>query len=407
MLTDTETRLRGTRRGHIAQEFFTNSVHYPLANIFIELLFHGPLFYIIRADFYVIGIAAFVQACFLGTWQFARRPRPLLGNLIGPALYTVVEVIIEGPEFFAEPNHIAYWGFAFAIGAVQELRLRLSGGLNKTLTLLENYIRTNILLAGYWIFESLTHPGQYASITGFFSDSSHIFFGLAITFLGLVAGLASITSRSYLFMLRRIAAQLKLYSEWLLGPSLLSTAVLDHGALKLKRRKRSMLFMDIRNFTSWSEKQTPEKVVDMLNACFERAEKVWSKTEIIKVKFTGDEIMLVFATADAAARCAVGINSAMRELLKPYGLSAGTGVHCGQLVEGLIGSEEVKAYDIIGDAVNTAKRICDAAAGGEVLISESVYAEIADKATVSETKKLSVKGKAEPLIVYALEDVRQ
>ena len=145
----------------------------------------------------------------------------------------------------------------------------------------------------------------------------------------------------------------------------------------------------------------------MLNACFERAEKVWSKTEIIKVKFTGDEIMLVFATADAAARCAVGINREMRELLKPYGLSAGTGVHCGQLVEGLIGSEEIKAYDIIGDAVNTAKRICDAAAGGEVLISESVYAEIADHATVSETRKLSVKGKAEPLIVYALEDMRE
>jgi class 3 adenylate cyclase len=61
--------------------------------------------------------------------------------------------------------------------------------------------------------------------------------------------------------------------------------------------------MDIRNFTQWSEKQTPEKVVDMLNAFFETAERVWSNTEIIKVKFTGDEVMLVFATTDIAAQC--------------------------------------------------------------------------------------------------------
>ncbi len=407
MLIDIETRLKGTRRGHIAQEFFTNSVHFPLANIFIELLAHGPLFYLTSLDFYAIGVAALVQAYFLGNWQFARRPRPFLGNLIGPALYTVIEVIFEGPEFFTEPNHLAYWGFAFAIGVLQEIRLRLSGKWNKSLTLLENYVRTNILLAGYWIFESLTHPGVYSSIAGFFSDSSHVFFALAISFVGLMAGFASITLRSYLTILRQTAAQLRLYSEWLLGPKLLSSAVLDPSTLKLKRRERSILFMDIRNFTHWSESQTPEKVVDMLNAYFETAERVWSNTEIIKVKFTGDEVMLVFATTDIAAQCALDLNRETWELLKSYGLSAGTGVHSGQVVEGLMGSEDVKGYDIIGDAVNTAKRICDVAEGGEVLISQSVYEKIGDRATVLETRKISVKGKTEPLIVYALQDVRQ
>jgi class 3 adenylate cyclase len=77
------------------------------------------------------------------------------------------------------------------------------------------------------------------------------------------------------------------------------------------------------------------------------------------------------------------------------------------VVEGLMGSGDVKGYDIIGDAVNTAKRICDVAAGGEVLISQSVYKEIGDRAIILETRKISVKGKTEPLIVYALQDVRQ
>lgn len=117
--------------------------------------------------------------------------------------------------------------------------------------------------------------------------------------------------------------------------------------------------MDIRGFTRWAESKTPEQVITMLNAYFETAEEVWKKSDVIKVKHTGDEIMAIFPTAWRATPVALALREKIDGLLSRYGLAAGIGVHQGELVEGLIGSKDVKAYDVIGDTVNTGKRISD------------------------------------------------
>ncbi len=90
----------------------------------------------------------------------------------------------------------------------------------------------------------------------------------------------------------------------------------------------------------------------------------------------------------------------MSGYLKKFDLSAGIGIHCGLLVEGLIGSRDVKIYDIIGDTVNTSKRICDQAAGGELLITEEVLLPLKQDVTVDEPRYLTAKGKKEPIKVY-------
>jgi len=89
----------------------------------------------------------------------------------------------------------------------------------------------------------------------------------------------------------------------------------------------------------------------------------------------------------------------------PVGLSAGIGVHQGLLIEGLIGSENIKAYDIIGNTVNTAKRICRYAKGNEILLSEEVQQQVAHKVETLMTTSFQMKGKAEALRVYSLVDV--
>lgn len=76
----------------------------------------------------------------------------------------------------------------------------------------------------------------------------------------------------------------------------------------------------------------------------------------------------------------------------------------GLLVEGLLGSAGVKFYDVIGDTVNTAKRIESAAQSGEVLISENVYNKMGQAVRVGTKREINVKGKAKPLVVYPLED---
>jgi adenylate cyclase len=391
-----ETQIKGRRRDFIVQEWLTNSSHFPLANIILELLLTGFPQYLHEIGLYALLTGSLVQAWFLGSWQFAERPRPLVGNLIGPAIYTLVEVAAEGMSFFDDPYHWAYWVFALAIGGLQQGRL--AARRETPLILLENLVRTNILLATYWMLESATSPsGTHA--TGFLKDEAHLFLVVVISLLGLVVGLANATSSRFLARLRETADRLKNYSEWLLGKEILAQAVQNPALLALQRRERALLFLDIRGFTAWSEDRSPEAVVAMLNQSFELAETLWQERAPIKAKFTGDEIMLVFHTAREAFDTAQILRNELGRFLADHGLSCGIGLHCGPLVEGLLGSRQVKGYDVIGDTVNTAKRICDHAKGGEILASGEFLAALGTPPEAP-ARRLDLKGKANPFAVY-------
>ena len=81
--------------------------------------------------------------------------------------------------------------------------------------------------------------------------------------------------------------------------------------------------------------------------------------------------------------------------IQPLLLAAGAGVHYGQVVEGVLGGEGAKAYDFIGDTVNTAQRLCDAAGPGELLVS--VAACKVAGITPQDQRAVVAKGKREPL----------
>jgi class 3 adenylate cyclase len=400
MTNSVETRLKGTRRSYFVREFFTNSAYFPLVNIVLELLLNDPFDYLVEPDPYLILAAALVQAWVISRWSFHGRAQPLLGNLIGPLLYTFIEVGIEGNNFTATANHLAYWCFALAIGGIQQLRLLLPLRYSGALILLENLLRTSILLVMYTILEFL--KDDYASLGEFLADSTHLFVVITIPFIGLLSGFANINAERYLAILRGTAGQLQEYSEWLLGKELLAQAVLDPQVLSLSRHERVMLFMDIRGFTAWSEGQEPEQVVALMNGYYEAAEPVWRQFHAIKVKFTADEILLVFAGAAEAVSAARALLAAVAPLLQGHGLSVGLGVHCGPVVEGIMGASDRKGYDLLGDSVNTAKRLCDNALGGEILLSQAVVDQLTHGAVSGERRSLLVKGKQQPLSVTVI-----
>ncbi len=396
-----DTRLSGSPMGRWLLEFFTNSAYFPLVNILLEFLLEG-FSYLVTPDPYVILLSAGIQAYALQRWQVRRTPSPLLGNLIGPTLYSLTEVALVGLAFFASPHHLAYWGFALAVGTLRQTAQGRGLKVVQVLTLLEHLVRTCIFLAMYAIFEGVTDP-RYATVEGFLSDPSHVFVAIVIPALGLLIGLANVTGLRYQAVLRETAEELRRYSEWFLGQDLLRRAVADANVLTLRRETRAVLFMDIRGFTAWSEAHSPEEVVAMLNTYFETAEDVWLDAGAIKAKLTGDEVMAVFPGAAQALRGAQGLRAAIGPVLRRYGLQAGAGVHVGPLVEGLVGSRHLKGYDVLGDTVNTAKRICDMAPGGAVLISEAVLR--GEPATpVGPAMTVDLKGKTEPLTVYPLSE---
>ncbi|SMF16600.1 adenylate/guanylate cyclase domain-containing protein [Desulfovibrio gilichinskyi] len=396
---------RGSLLHHVAHEFFSNSAHFPLANILLEALLHGQEI-LFEPDLYALLCGSLIQAWFLGLWEFKGKNRKFIGNLIGPAVYTVIEFMFDGMAFFEGFNHWAYWGFSILIGLFSFLGTKFDGKTGELFIVLENLVRTLIMLGMYWIFEILSKPVNI-SPSVFFTDGSHVFFASVVVMLGIIIGLERVNSMMHMEKVVELTDRLGEYSEWLLGRELLSRALSDpETSLGLRRRERYVLFMDIRGFTAWSELHSPEVVVGMLNRYFSLSEDVWQRFQAVKAKYTGDEVMAVFSDGEQAIKAALVFTAVVGKLLSEIYLSVGIGVHYGPLMEGALGSSKVKAYDVIGDTVNTAKRLCDHAEPGEILVSREVLASLQSGLNswfkAEQSRFIQAKGKRELIEVFPL-----
>ena len=390
-----DNAIEGSAGGRFLLELFSNSALFPIANILLELLLDGPR-YLLDYRFWVLAGGAAAQAWYLS--QRARRPGArFAGNLVAPALYTASEVADHGLAFFSAPHHVAYWLFALTIGALQAARGK-AGRFEGLLHVVEGFVRSMILLVMYAIFEGLTEPPG-AAAKPFFADPSHVFMTWAIALLGLLGGVAAVTSERYLALLRTLSRRFRLYSEWLLGPTLLEEAVHDPHRLALRRLDRAVAFVDVRGFTAWSETQSPEVVVRVLDDYYRAAEAAFESHRPIRFKFTADEVMAVFAEPSVALAATRAAADAIAGALRPHGLGAGIGLHWGPVVEGLMGGADMKHFDVIGDTVNTAKRIEGSAAAGEILLSGAFWAA-AGLSAREPARSLRVKGKAAPIAVH-------
>jgi class 3 adenylate cyclase len=385
------------------QELFGNSLHFPIANVLLETLVEGPLYYLTTPDPYAILFAGVLQAFILNRWQSKGTPRRFIGNLIGPAVYTVIETAFEGLTFLQSSNLIAYWVFSLLFGILQGVRPGTRGWWNGLTVIVEDICRAAILAVMYYVLELKTDPVQTVSIWAFLNDPGHVFIVLVALLLGLNAGIGSLKAQRSLSLLHETARKLKTYSDWLFGRDLLGQGIEDASALQLKRQQRAVLFMDIRGFTRWGEMRPSEDVVNLLNRYYQTAETTLGQHSAIKYKFSGDEVMAVFASVDQALEAALKLRLQINALLGRHGLSAGIGLHTGHLVEGLLGSKDVRFYDVVGDTVHVAKCIESAAEGGELLISEAVRMAIGTTFRAGQKRQVTVKGKKEPVTIYPLE----
>jgi adenylate cyclase len=186
-----------------------------------------------------------------------------------------------------------------------------------------------------------------------------------------------------------------------------------------KDQKVSILFSDVRNFTTMSEAWGARETVSMLNEYFERMVDVILSHRGVLDKFIGDAVMALFGVpfngehdADDAVRVANAMFVALRafnaqrrrEGKAPIGI--GVGIATGVVVVGNIGSTKRMEYTAIGDSVNLASRLESATKyyGTGVLISESTRAELANKTLLREIDLLRVQGKKEPVAIFEAMD---
>jgi adenylate cyclase len=185
----------------------------------------------------------------------------------------------------------------------------------------------------------------------------------------------------------------------------------------------TVMFADIRGFTTMSENMEPGRVVEILNEYFTRVTDVIFDNGGTLDKYIGDAVMAVFgAPISKGNDAAAAVNSAMQiqrlliELNRDAAarewpeLRVGIGINTGNAIAGNIGSPRRLDYTVVGDAVNTAQRLMTNAAGGQILISESTARKLGKTGKTIDLERLpelKVKGRSEAVPVFRVNWVEQ
>jgi adenylate cyclase len=215
---------------------------------------------------------------------------------------------------------------------------------------------------------------------------------------------------------KKLEAQRRMF-ERMVSPKVINQ--LDPDGLKLGgvRSEITSLFADVRGFTSFSEKMDPQDLVSVLNRYLSVVADAVLKEEGTIDKFMGDAVMAWFNAPipqpdhmQRAVRAAIGMREAVVELRKhlplELHLAFGVGIHYGEAVLGLVGTESRLDYTAIGDSVNTAKRIQENSGKNQILISGPAYELAKDWITVKQVDPINAKGKSEPVPVYEVLGMR-
>jgi len=179
----------------------------------------------------------------------------------------------------------------------------------------------------------------------------------------------------------------------------------------------TVLFADLRDFTTMAESTTPKEVVRIINGYFSEMADAIGKNKGLVLQFIGDEIEAVFGAPlpledhpTHAVRAALAMQQRLvvvNEKLKQQGygpLRHGIGIHTGTVVAANIGSEDRLSYAMVGDTVNLASRIqsLNKQFSTDLLISATTVERLAESLSVEKLPATTVKGKRNPVEVYKL-----
>jgi adenylate cyclase len=247
----------------------------------------------------------------------------------------------------------------------------------------------------------------------------HAFSAEDLDFFTAFAGMAAVAIENGQLVdrMRREAVVLSNFQRYF-APDLARQIAGQEGEIQLGGDKRPavVLFSDIRGFTPLSERMSPDEIASLLTDYFTHMVEVVFTYGGTLDKFMGDALMALWGApiaheddADRAVKAAIVMQQALarlNDLWRVQGrpeLSVGIGINTGEVFAGNIGSVLRLEYTVIGDAVNTAARLCSEAGPGEILIAEPLYAALRWQPPVSSLTPWPLKGKARPVPVYRIE----
>jgi adenylate cyclase len=237
--------------------------------------------------------------------------------------------------------------------------------------------------------------------------------------IAIQAGLAVNTSQAHERLQSQAAARMRF--ERFLPPSVVDAVMRGTESLKLggKRQDITVLFADVRGFTTLSEQRAPEEIVEILNRYFTLASELIFQYGGTLDKYIGDGLFAFFGAPYAdpehplkAARAAWALQQALAEFNQSLQrdqlpeIAVGIGINTGAALVGYIGSEKRTDYTAIGDAVNIAARLESIAPPGKIIISAPTSQCIGHEFLFRQLGETPLKGKAQPLSIAEIIGVR-
>jgi adenylate cyclase len=233
-----------------------------------------------------------------------------------------------------------------------------------------------------------------------------------IAFGGLTA--VAIENSQFSERIRREALKISNFQRYF-SPNLAAQIASEQTDVELRGDKKPVVvfFSDIRGFTPMSETMSPDAIAGLLTEYFtEMVDIVFEHSGTLD-KFMGDAIMALWGApiahaddADRAMQCALDQLEALEQMNAKWAqqgrppVAIGIGINFGEVFAGNIGSNRRLEYTVIGDAVNTASRLCSTAGPNEILISEPFYKALKKPPKVEALEPIQVKGKAKKVPVY-------
>lgn len=287
-------------------------------------------------------------------------------------------------------------------------RLRAVYGIGLSVAVLALYVAVNQYL--------FTWPGAYANFVYPFGNIAVI----------------SVFAGAYKYLTEeRKAKELRLMFSHYVSPKIVEQLIANPETAKLGgyRKEITVLFSDVRGFTTFSEQRKPEEVVEHLNEYLHEMTDIIFKWDGTLDKFVGDEIMAFWGApldqpnhAELAIKCALNMSDKLEELQAKwkaegkYPLDNGIGINTGDVLVGNIGSADKKMdYTIIGDHVNLGARVetLTRKYDSRVLITEFTFAKVRHLAEegklyrvdMKEMDTVKVKGKEIPVKIYGITSV--
>ncbi len=217
---------------------------------------------------------------------------------------------------------------------------------------------------------------------------------------------------------KRLRSKYEIFQR-MVSPAVIESLPDDPSQLKLGglRQEVTVLFADVRGFSTFSEHLDPVRLLDVLNSYLGMGAEAVLLQEGTLDKFMGDAIMALFnaplrqpdhtlRAVHAALKMKRDIESFHETVDPQFRLGFGIGINAGTAVVGMVGARLRLDYSAIGDDVNLAKRIQEISGRGQILISHAAYERVAEQVNARALGPVRVKGREQPVEIYELLGLR-